>query len=121
MDTPTQRDAILDLMVTNESELTGDTKIGGSLGCRDHTLVESTVLGDMVKVKGIVRTLNFRKVNFQLFKGSVGPPGKWSSKTRGQNRAGRSLRTLSIEHRSSQSQNHRITEWQNGRGWKRPL
>ena len=91
-------------MVTNESELTGDIKIGGSLGCRDHTLVESTVLGDMVKVKGIVRTLNFRKVNFQLFKELVSKtPWKCSSVTEEQNRAGRSSRTLSIEHKSSQS------------------
>jgi len=33
--------------------------------------VEFTVLRDMGKARSIVRTLNFRKVNFQLFKVSV--------------------------------------------------
>jgi len=68
IDTPTQGDAILDLMLTNASELIGDVKTGGSLGCSDHSLVELTVLRDMGKVRSIVRTLNFRKANFQLFK-----------------------------------------------------
>jgi len=47
IDSPTQGDAILDLMVTNASELISDTKIGGSLCCSDHTLVEFTVLKDV--------------------------------------------------------------------------
>jgi len=55
-------------MVTNASELTGDVKIGGSLGCSDHALVEFTVLRYKGQVKSKVRTLNFRKANFQLFK-----------------------------------------------------
>ncbi|KAK4830133.1 hypothetical protein QYF61_008560 [Mycteria americana] len=65
---PTRRDAILDLMVTNASELIGDVKIGGSLGCSDHALVEFAVLRDMGQAKKKVRTLNFGKANFQLFK-----------------------------------------------------
>ncbi|KAK4827189.1 hypothetical protein QYF61_015151 [Mycteria americana] len=47
IDTCTRGDAILDLMVTNASELISDVKIGGSLGCSDHALVEFTVLRDM--------------------------------------------------------------------------
>jgi len=35
---------ILDLMVTTTSELISDIKLGGSLGCSEHTLVELTVL-----------------------------------------------------------------------------
>ena len=54
-------------MVTNASELIGDVKIGGSLGCSDHALVEFAVLRDMGKAKSKVRTLNFRKANFHLF------------------------------------------------------
>ncbi|KAK4815748.1 hypothetical protein QYF61_006786 [Mycteria americana] len=67
-DSPTRGDAILDLLVTNTSELTGDVKTGDSLGCSDHALVEFAVLRDMGQVKSKVRTLNFRKANFQLFK-----------------------------------------------------
>jgi len=66
--TPTQGDAILDLLVTNASELVGDVKIGGSLGCSNHALVELTLLREMGITKSIVRTLNFRRANFQLFK-----------------------------------------------------
>jgi len=55
-------------MLTNASELIGGIKTGGSLGCSDHALVEFTVLRDMGKARSIVRTLNFIKANFQLFK-----------------------------------------------------
>ncbi|KAK4815523.1 hypothetical protein QYF61_003215 [Mycteria americana] len=68
IDSPTRGDAILDLLVSNASELIGDVKIGGSLGCSDHALVEFTVLKDVGQVKSKVRTLNFRKAKFQLFK-----------------------------------------------------
>jgi len=44
---------------------------GGSLGCSGHALVEFTVLRDTGNVRKIVRTLNFRKANFQLFKALV--------------------------------------------------
>lgn len=47
IDSPTRGDEILDLMVTNTSELIGDIKIGGSLGCSNHALVEFAVLRDM--------------------------------------------------------------------------
>jgi len=65
-------------MLTSASELIGGVKIGGSLGCSDHALVEFTVLRDMGKVRSMVRTLNFRKANFQLFRELVGnrPQGK---------------------------------------------
>ncbi|KAF4793636.1 hypothetical protein TURU_109562 [Turdus rufiventris] len=43
---PTRGDAILDLMVTKISELIGDLKTGGSLGCSDHAPVEFAVLRD---------------------------------------------------------------------------
>jgi len=68
IDTPIQGDAILDLMLTSASELTHDVKTGGSLGCSDHALVEFTVLRDMRKARSTVRTQNFRKAIFQLFR-----------------------------------------------------
>ncbi|KAK4826871.1 hypothetical protein QYF61_011990 [Mycteria americana] len=68
IETPTRGDAILDLMVTNASELISDVNIGGSLGCSNHALVEFTVLRDMGQVRSLVRTLNFRKAKFQLLK-----------------------------------------------------
>jgi len=60
--------------------------------------------GDKGQAKSEVRTLNFRKANFQLLKELVvGPCGKLPSGTRKQNRAGKSLRMISIECKSSRS------------------
>ncbi|PKU44938.1 hypothetical protein llap_4751 [Limosa lapponica baueri] len=70
IENPTRGEAILDLLVTNPSELISDIKIGGSLGCSDHALVEFTVLTDMGQMKSKVRTLNLRKEKFRLFKES---------------------------------------------------
>ncbi|PKU39003.1 hypothetical protein llap_10699 [Limosa lapponica baueri] len=55
-------------MVTNASELTDDIKIGGSLGHSDHAPVMFAVLRDTDQGKSKVRTMNFRKAKFQLFK-----------------------------------------------------
>ncbi|PKU48868.1 rna-directed dna polymerase from mobile element jockey-like [Limosa lapponica baueri] len=71
IDRPTREDAILDLLVTNTSELISDIKIGGSLGCSDHSLVDFAVLRDMGKMKSEVRTPKFRNAKFQLFKDLV--------------------------------------------------
>ena len=68
IDSPTRGDVILDQMVTNASELIGHIKTGGSLGCSDHVLVEFAVLRDVGQAKSKVRTLNFRKAKFHLFK-----------------------------------------------------
>jgi len=68
IDSPTQRDTILDLIVTSASELIRHVKTGGSLGCSDHALLVFTLLRDMGKTRSIVKTLNFRKAKFQLFK-----------------------------------------------------
>lgn len=64
----TRENLLLLLLVTNRSELIWDTKIEGSLGCRDHVLLEHAVLRDMRKVRSKVRPLNFRKTGFQLFR-----------------------------------------------------
>ncbi|KAK4827434.1 hypothetical protein QYF61_017991 [Mycteria americana] len=61
--TPTRGETILDLMVTNARGIISDVKTGGSLGCSDHAF-----LRDMGQARSIVRTLNFRKADFQLFK-----------------------------------------------------
>jgi len=67
MDSPTRGDVILDLLVTSARDLIGDVKIGGSLGCSDHALVELAVLRDLAQEKSKLRTLNSRKANFQIF------------------------------------------------------
>ena len=65
---PTRGDVVPDLTVTNATELIGDVKIGGSLGCSDLAMVEFAVLRSKGRAKSKVRALNFRKANFQLLK-----------------------------------------------------
>jgi len=84
IDSPSRGEALLDLLITNSSELIGDVKTGGSLGCSDHTLAEFGVLRDMGQVKSKVRTLNCRKANFQLFKQLVnGTPWETALRDKG--------------------------------------
>ena len=64
---PTQGEALLNLTPTNEEESIRDVKIGGSLGCNDHALVEFVILNvGLAKSRG--RTLCFRVANFWLLK-----------------------------------------------------
>lgn len=88
-------------MGTYASELIGDVKTGGSLGCNNHVLMEFAFLSDLGPVKSKYRTLTFGKANFQHFRELVSKTGKLASGTREQNRAGISVRTLSIEHTRS--------------------
>jgi len=45
-----------------------EVKIGDSLGCSDHALVEFVILKNAGLAKSRVRTLSFRRANFWLFK-----------------------------------------------------
>ena len=65
-ETPIRGDVLLDLLLTNIEELTGEVKI--SLGCSDHALVEFMISRDIGQEKCIVNTLKLRKVNLQMFK-----------------------------------------------------
>ena len=44
IDGPTRGEALLDLVLTNAEESIREVKIGGSLGCSDHALVEFVIL-----------------------------------------------------------------------------
>ena len=57
----------MDLLLIIVSELIGDIRIGGCLGCSDHAMVEFVLWRDMRQVKSKIKKLNFRKANFQLF------------------------------------------------------
>jgi len=103
---PTRVNAIMDLLVTSASELTGDVKVGGSQGCSDHALVEFSVMRAKCQVKSksgprILGKQNSSSSRSQL----IGRPyfPKLPSGTTEQNRTGRSLRTLSTERKSSRS------------------
>lgn len=56
IESPARWNVLLDLMVINTSELIGDVKIGDSLGCSGHALVEVAVLRKMSDLKSKVKT-----------------------------------------------------------------
>jgi len=103
IDNPSTGDTLLGLLVTNARELM-QVKTGGILGCGDHALVEFAVLKNKGQAKTKVRTLSFRKAKFQSFKELLSrTPWEMVLRTREQNRAGRWLRMLATECKSSQS------------------
>ena len=59
---------LLDLLLTKAKEVVKLIKIGSSLGCSDHTLVELVISRNVGLAKSRVRMLNFRRANFRLFK-----------------------------------------------------
>jgi len=83
IDSPTRGCAILDLLVTNTRELSGDVRIGGSLGCSGDTLVEFAVPRDMHQANSKVKTLNFRNAIFQLFESVNKTPWEIALRDRG--------------------------------------
>ncbi|CAM5085999.1 unnamed protein product [Natator depressus] len=61
---PTRGGAFLDLLLTNRVELVGEAKVDGNLGGSDHELVEFRILTQGRKVSSRIRTLDFRKADF---------------------------------------------------------
>lgn len=64
----TRGEALLDLMLTSADDLIKEVKIGCSLGCSDHAVVEFVILRSRGLAKIKVRMLKFRRDDFQLFK-----------------------------------------------------
>lgn len=54
---------MLELLLINASELTGEIRIGGCMSCSDHAMVEAYLLG-----KEQIKMLAAWKANFQLFR-----------------------------------------------------
>jgi len=95
----------LDLLVTSTSELIGDIRIGGCLGCNDHTMVELPPLKEFhhqnrKRVKS--GSLILGRLNSSCSESyTTKPPGNLSSRRRKRSRTGRSLRKLSLGHKNS--------------------
>ncbi|CAM4394956.1 unnamed protein product [Caretta caretta] len=72
LEEPTRGGAFLDLLLTNRVELVGEAKVDGNLGGSDHELVEFRILTQGRKVSSRIRTLDFRKADFeQVLKESI--------------------------------------------------
>ena len=59
---------MLDLILISKEEIIEDIKIGGSLGCSDHALVEFVISRNIGLANSGVRTLKFVRSKFRLFK-----------------------------------------------------
>ncbi|RMC06895.1 hypothetical protein DUI87_16345 [Hirundo rustica rustica] len=68
LDKSTSIEILLDLVLTNAEVLIQEDKIGYCLGCSDHALIELVISRNTGLAKSQISTMNFRKVNFQLFK-----------------------------------------------------
>jgi len=64
----TRGEVLLDLVLTNEAEIIKGIKNEVSLGCSDHALVEFLILRNVGLTRSGVKTLNFVRVKFRLFK-----------------------------------------------------
>ncbi|GAB0206587.1 hypothetical protein GRJ2_003124300 [Grus japonensis] len=69
---PTRRGVLLDLVLTNKEGLVEDVKVGGSLECSDHEMVELRILHGRSRAISRITTLDFRRANFGLFKDLLG-------------------------------------------------
>jgi len=63
---------LLDLVLTNTEGLVEDVKVGGSLGCSEHEMVEFRILSGGSRAISSITTLDFRRANFDLFKDLLG-------------------------------------------------
>ena len=88
----------MDLLVTNVSELISEVMIGDSPGCSDHALEEFAVLRNKAQAKGNVKTLNFRKAKFQLFKKLVNrTPWETALRDKGEEQSWQIFKDISTE------------------------
>jgi len=65
---PTRKGTLLDLVLTNKEGLAEDVKAGGRLGCSNHEMVEFRILRGGSRAISRIKTLDFRRANFGLFK-----------------------------------------------------
>ena len=72
LEEPTRRGALLDLVLPNKEGLVEDVKVGDSLGCSDREMVEFRILRGGSRAIGRIKTLDFRRANFGLFKDLLG-------------------------------------------------
>jgi len=69
---PMRRGMLLDLVLTNKEGPVEDAKVGGSLGCSDHEMVEFRNPRGGSRAISRIKALDFRRANFGLFKELLG-------------------------------------------------
>jgi len=69
---PTRRGTLLDLVLMNKEGPVEDVKAGGRLDCSDHEMVEFRIVRGGSRAISRIKTLDFRRANFGLFKELLG-------------------------------------------------
>jgi len=69
---PMKGAAQLDLLFTNIEGLVGVVEVGGCLGQSDHEMVKFSILGGVRRGNSKTVTLDFQRVDFELFRRLVG-------------------------------------------------
>ena len=63
------QEVLLDLVLPNKDELVRDVKVGDSLVCSNHEIMEFKILRERCKAKSRIAALDFGRANFGLFRG----------------------------------------------------
>ncbi|CAM4569974.1 unnamed protein product [Lepidochelys olivacea] len=82
LEEPTRGRALLHLLLTNREELVGEAKVDGNLGGSDHEMVEFKILTQGRKESSRIRTLDFRKADFDSLRELMGKI-PWENNMRG--------------------------------------
>ena len=69
---PMRRGVLLDLVLTNKEGLVENVKVGSSLGCSDHEMVEFRILHGGSRAVSRITVLDFTRANFGLFRDLLG-------------------------------------------------
>ncbi|KAE8597549.1 hypothetical protein XENTR_v10016507 [Xenopus tropicalis] len=68
---PTRNDSILDLVISNNTELISNICVGEHLGNSDHNMVSFEIMLQRQLYKGVTKTLNFRRADFASIRASL--------------------------------------------------
>lgn len=60
--------ALLELLLANSQELFGDAVVNSSTGCSDPKLLEVKILRGTRKMSKGIKTMDFRRADFSLFR-----------------------------------------------------
>ncbi|PKU49415.1 rna-directed dna polymerase from mobile element jockey-like [Limosa lapponica baueri] len=71
LDVPTRKEALLDMLLTDQENLLCNVLASDSLGCSNHYVVECEMLLSMMKVSTKTKALDFRGANFSSLRAQL--------------------------------------------------
>lgn len=84
LEDPIRNGGLFDLILTNREGLVGDVKVGDSLGCSDHEIVEFSIEQGVCRIARKIATMDFGRADLYLLKDLLGRiPWEWALQGRG--------------------------------------